>query len=1158
MSTNEFCNLQHCRNYGCSKLNRDKDLCTKVKPPAKPSQVRRGIDCDVQTPRWSVKDCRAKECEFLGKEEHMNGDRCRVFEKFGTMPGTLTHCLQDPEIPADELLGHIPLPPIPGGKEGDEDSAYCYHPWKTPGIKNCPDPCPYKLIEEVDGSGKRKIKKGECAFCGGILGANVGICRTTILDAAPEDQQHQIAVITIAIKRMQKYPASAEQCSRTCCPDGIQRCTEGDTACPLIKIPFAELKECPLWRIPAKLLPVPACTPAEEPVCPPSGATKPKKVAQIPEKSEEPADPQPESGRKEKKPSRKTAQKENPEEPKKRQKKEKDDPICEACRERYGKPIPDHACEACRAELKEKGRRAWITDLPLGAVHLGDMEILGGQIPDESVDAIFTDPEYIAESWENAYARLGEMASRVLKPYGFLFTYAPQAHLDEIMDLLRYSVTNKSSKRALQYFWIIQSLNKGPHQKAYKWNAICKHKPILVFQKAAGFDDLHGSRRCFSDVVNGYRQKAYHQWQQSVHDVLGIISRFMAPGEILLDPYAGTGTSLIAANLLGMEWIGFEIEPKTHAIAVRELQQQPIGLFTFGGEEPDQTAPREIKEEKDTSKQAAIYDTTGKTVKQIWHDVCDKCEDGCKGQDDPKCLIKRTRGPSRPDPENPISQVCIECDVYKDCLRRDPYAGCLDAVKAIIKAQEERDEGEQGRHPAGPGGPTPGTCGTCGHHKGKKTFHPSCPRLGELLFMKGTKSAKVLMEETQRERCGHWLDKNDRCKEINDLGNCTISERCDRKTFEERAAVGCSVPIKPVKPKRDTPEWFEALTEAKRRNNPGWIWEVWKHDPAKGEWLYEGADTYQGAVSIKNQIEETRPDGSKVHFSLRPRPKPDYPTDDIEGPCKVCKIECIDEDGNDGCWEFEEHVRRLEEDGEPASPRWGYREICIISCGKAKIWDEPAKGRKKTPARVVAREAYTGPLFTLARKYAEHVFEGDEYYILSDKYGLIRPGDEIENYDVSPEDIENDPEFFDMVQQRAKADPDLAVVKKITLLCGQIHQRIIEGAFHGVEIINPVQDLPQGKRMHALKQLVEHKEPSKEYGAEKNCDNCLGCGGGIILRDCPSFDDVVSGKLKAEDLISSVKKDGCSGWKPGVKIAEKKPPSKKKRSPKKPKECETP
>ena len=290
-----------------------------------------------------------------------------------------------------------------------------------------------------------------------------------------------------------------------------------------------------------------------------------------------------------------------------RTKKEHPDPICAACRERMKGNVPAHACEWCKEEQQQKGRRAWVTDIKLGSVLLGDMNEIGKRVPDEAVDVICTDPPYIKELYEQAYADLAALASRVLKPYGFLFTYAPQTHLDEIMDLLRFS-TDGRQKEGLRWFWIIESLNEGQSTaKNHQRNAICLHKPILVFQKVPPGENIRGARRCFADVVRGKRQKRYHPWQQSIHDVLGIISRFMVPGEILLDPFAGTGTSLIAGQLLGMEVVGFEMDPKTHAIAIRELQQQPVDLQAFGIEAPAAECQREPAEPvMDSSKQAEI------------------------------------------------------------------------------------------------------------------------------------------------------------------------------------------------------------------------------------------------------------------------------------------------------------------------------------------------------------------------------------------------------------------------------------------------------------------------------------------------------------------------------------------------------------------------
>jgi len=843
MTANEFCSLQHCRNYGCSKLDRDKDLCTRVKPPRKPSTIRRGTDCDIQTARWSVKDCRAKKCPELRKDTRgpypeEGQERCQMFgEDHSIMPGTLTHCIQDLDnMQPKDFFRHIPLPAILGEKE----EAGSWHPRKSPGIKNCPDLCPYKLIEEVAGSGKRKIKRGTCAFCGETLGGGCGVCHTTILDAVPEDQQHQIAIITVAIRRMEKYPPSAEQCCRTCCPDGIHRCKKGDTACLLIKVPFTDLKVCPLWRIPAKLLPAP--------------------VAQIPEKPEKSKD----SGQKEKTSSRKSSQKEKPTEP--------EDPPLQDTR-RSGRWFICRVCE--HDEIAQNLCKLETLIPPVGCTAISQE---GDQPPDAPMAA-----------WE---------------PWN-----------------------GKAEPR------------REP-----------KKKPAVTGGNATLFD---------------------------------------------FDPIDGDTHVPCSGPEVGACKDCDEPECQDKPKKTRKAKPKPTA-------EPADPPVKRIRPPCSEQKQCTEEDR--KKCEKLGTDRYVTCH-----------FIEEKAHPSPDDPRDNIhttSKTCQECEKFGSCLRHDPYAGCLDAVKAIIKAREERDSGEQGRHPAGPGGPQTGTCGTCGHHKGRKTFHESCPRLGELLFKGGTKSAKVLMEETARDPCEHWISKAERipnitwCSTIRNCpalswedGICTktgkkltdqnycptqhlIEEKPAIKPAKERKKQACVVQDeeKPrSKPKKDTPEWFAALTEAKRKNNPHWLWEVWKNDPAKGQWLYEGTQTHDEAISLKERIEETRPAGSKVTFYIEKRPDPDYDPDDVVGPCKNCKIECLDD--NNGCQEYEEHSAKM--DGEPVEDTEGW-PVCIISCGKAKIWDN--HGKKKPKARVYAQDAYTGPLFTSAKNYAEQRHPGP-WYILSDKYG---------------------------------------------------------------------------------------------------------------------------------------------------------------------------
>ena len=183
----------------------------------------------------------------------------------------------------------------------------------------------------------------------------------------------------------------------------------------------------------------------------------------------------------------------------------------------------------------------------------GDFEEVLADIPDGSIDCIITDPPYPHEFIE-CWSKLSRFSKRVLKPHGFCIAYSGQMYLPEVINRMN---------EHLDYYWTFCLQHLGDTQIVNGVNVICKWKPVLIFQN--GKRKINNTLIDF--IISKGKEKHDHNWQQSRTGVYSIMEMFTEPGDIICEPFAGAGTTIVVAKELDRNIIAAEIDENTYNLA---------------------------------------------------------------------------------------------------------------------------------------------------------------------------------------------------------------------------------------------------------------------------------------------------------------------------------------------------------------------------------------------------------------------------------------------------------------------------------------------------------------------------------------------------------------------------------------------------------------
>ena len=100
----------------------------------------------------------------------------------------------------------------------------------------------------------------------------------------------------------------------------------------------------------------------------------------------------------------------------------------------------------------------------------------------------------------------------------------------------------------------------------------------------------------FARVAGTFKEREGFHGCQMPEQLLGRIIRCSSnPLELVLDPFAGSGTTLVAAQKLGRRWIGFELSEDYARRVQARLERTVVGAALDGPENPLASAPSTAK-----------------------------------------------------------------------------------------------------------------------------------------------------------------------------------------------------------------------------------------------------------------------------------------------------------------------------------------------------------------------------------------------------------------------------------------------------------------------------------------------------------------------------------------------------------------------------------
>jgi ParB-like chromosome segregation protein Spo0J len=197
-------------------------------------------------------------------------------------------------------------------------------------------------------------------------------------------------------------------------------------------------------------------------------------------------------------------------------------------------------------------------------IRSGDFRQVLADVRDASIDAIVTDPPY-DRAGVPLFEDFARFAVRVLRPGRLAAIYAGNMELDEEMRLLE--------RGGLTYVWHGAIFLRGRHTVVRKRLVWGHHRSVLLYS-AGPYRPLHWMDDTYfmESGRGGPESRPLHPWQQAVEPLRHWVTAVSEPGETVLDPFVGSGSTAMACMAERRKFLGCDIDPGAVATTIERLK----------------------------------------------------------------------------------------------------------------------------------------------------------------------------------------------------------------------------------------------------------------------------------------------------------------------------------------------------------------------------------------------------------------------------------------------------------------------------------------------------------------------------------------------------------------------------------------------------------